>query len=191
MRKTIIAAMAGCSLGALIGAVAAVTYVMLPPRETPGVGRIEPAWAEIKWPFPIDQWGTGTAFRCQARECGTEVDVYLRAKIGFCNCTTGVSDDEELERVADLDLFGEHRRALAPGREVAVRWMKGRSRTHAFSGAPRDGRATLTVAFNDKCDVIVATVVTGNNRPAEAETAALAFLNGDTVLHWAETALGL
>jgi hypothetical protein len=32
-----------------------------------------PVWAEAKWPFPIDQWGTGRAFACKAADCGTEV----------------------------------------------------------------------------------------------------------------------
>ena len=47
------------------------------------------------------------------------------------------------------------------------------------------------MAFNDHCDVIVATVVTGNNRPAELEPVVLEFLNGDTVIRWAEVTLGL
>ncbi|HEY7666139.1 MAG TPA: hypothetical protein VH934_23715, partial [Xanthobacteraceae bacterium] len=56
-------------------------------------------WREVKWPFPIDQWGTGRAFRCSAADCGIDITLYLRAKLGFCNCTTGVSDDTELDRV--------------------------------------------------------------------------------------------
>ena len=32
-----------------------------------------------RWPFPIDQWGTGRAFACKAADCGTEVKLYLRA----------------------------------------------------------------------------------------------------------------
>ena len=43
------------------------------------------AWTEIDWPFLLDQWGTGKAFRCRALDCGSDVEVYLRAKIGFCN----------------------------------------------------------------------------------------------------------
>ena len=64
-------------------------------------------WTEIKWPFPLDQWGTGRAFRCRAADCGAEIDLYLRAKLGFCNCATGVSDDAELDRVGDLELFSD------------------------------------------------------------------------------------
>src|SRR5437588_7203020 len=63
------------------------------------------AWAEVKWPFPMDQWGTGRAFRCRSADCGAEIEVYLRPKLGFCNCTTGVSDDAELDRVGDLELL--------------------------------------------------------------------------------------
>jgi hypothetical protein len=48
-----------------------------------------PIWAEVKWPFPIDQWGTGRAFACRAADCGAEAELYLRAKLGSCNCTTG------------------------------------------------------------------------------------------------------
>ena len=61
----------------------------------------------MKWPFPLDQWGTGRAFRCGAADCGAEVSLYLRPKLGFCNCATGVSDDEELDRVGDLELYSD------------------------------------------------------------------------------------
>jgi hypothetical protein len=31
--------------------------------------------------------------------------LYLRVKVGFCNCTTGIADHEELEVVGDVDLI--------------------------------------------------------------------------------------
>ena len=52
-------------------------------------------------------------------------------------------------------------------------------------------RSALAIAFNDKCDVVVATVVTEHSRLAEAERAALALLNGDSVLRWVEKEFGL
>src|SRR5436309_836410 len=55
-----------------------------------------PIWTEVPWPFPMDQWGKGKAFSCTAADCGAPVTVYIRAKIGFCNCSTGVADDQEL-----------------------------------------------------------------------------------------------
>jgi len=43
----------------------------------------------------MDQWGLGKAFVCMPADCGVKVDIYVRPKIGFCNCATGVSDDAE------------------------------------------------------------------------------------------------
>ncbi|HEY6255086.1 MAG TPA: hypothetical protein VIY51_04760 [Xanthobacteraceae bacterium] len=144
-------------------------------------------WTEGTWPFPIDQWGQGWAYQCKAADCGIDVNLYLRPKIGFCNCQTGVADDEELDRVSDVDLVGGKSAALGPGRPIAVQWMKGRSRGYAVSA--RSARAVLSLAFNDRCDVIVATVVAGDE-PVAQEQAVLEFLNGDLVRHWAEVVLG-
>src|SRR5262249_37490109 len=150
-----------------------------------------PVWTEIAWPFPMDQWGKGKAFRCKASDCGTDVELYLRAKIGFCNCATGVSDDEELDRISDYDLLGNKLKAQTPGREIKVAWMKGRSRPFAIDGAPPSGRSALSVGFNDRCDAIVATVVHGDEGPAAIEPVVLEFLNSKTVISWAEITLGL
>src|SRR6266704_4990695 len=89
------------------------------------VGAPRPVWNEVKWPFPLDQWGLGKAYRCGADDCGTEVTVYLRAKIGFCNCATGVSDDAELDRVGDLELLSDKFEGLSDGRPISVGWMNG------------------------------------------------------------------
>ncbi len=174
-----------------LAALAAATAWLGLKSSAPATAEIRPVWSEVKWGFPIDQWGLGKAFRCNAGACGTDVDVFLRAKIGFCNCTTGVADDAELERVADFDLFGDQRTALGPGHPITVRWMKGRSRAYRHSDSPGQRKSTLTIAFNDRCDVIVATVAAGHNRPAELEPIVLEFLNGDTVIRWAEVTLGL
>jgi hypothetical protein len=146
-----------------------------------------PVWNEAAWPFPIDQWGQGWAYQCKAADCGVDVNLYLRPKIGFCNCQTGVADDEELDRVSDVDLVGEGS-ALSPGRAITVHWMKGRSRGYRV-GAP-SAKSVLSLAFNERCDVIVATVTAGND-PVAQEAAVLEFLNGDFVLNWAKVVLGL
>ncbi len=150
--------------------------------------RDRPAWTEAAWPFPIDQWGQGWAFQCKAADCGVEVNLYLRPKIGFCNCQTGVADDEELDRVSDVDLVGSERSALGPGRPITVHWMKGRSRGYKV-GAP-SAKSLLSLAFNNSCDVFVATVVAGGE-PVAQEKAVLEFLNSDLVQHWALAVLGL
>jgi len=147
------------------------------------------AWSEVKWPFTIDQWGVGRAFRCPAAECGTEIALYLRPKLGFCNCATGVSDDTELDRVGDLELLSAKFKGLRDGRAITVGSMNGRSRPYEVAMPYAAPRTALAIGFNDKCDVVVATVV-ATDVPA-AERAALAFLNGDLVRRWVEKELGL
>jgi hypothetical protein len=150
-------------------------------------GAERPMWTEVAWPFPMDQWGKGKAYRCRASDCGTEVNVYIRAKIGFCNCTTGVSDDEELDRISDFDLVGDKPIPLALGRPIAIAWMKGRSRPFSAGST----QSVLSVGFNDRCDAIVATAIVGHKQPVALEGAVLDFLNSPTVIRWAEVTLGL
>lgn len=171
------------------GVLAAAGGVVLGQRATAPLSAARPAFKEIKWPFLMDQWGLGRAFRCAAAACGTDVEVYVRAKIGFCNCTTGVSDDAELERVGDMELIGEKYKPTTVGHTIAVAWMKGRSRPYDVAG--RADGSTLALAFNDHCDVIVATAVVPDGLAARVEPALLAFLNSDTVIDWAKEALGL
>src|SRR5205085_5263445 len=155
MRKTtVILAIAAFALGGLVGA-----YALLAERpvERGTAAGVHPAWSEVQWPFPMDQWGKGKAYRCKAADCGTEVTVYVRAKIGFCNCTTGVSDDEELDRISDYDLIGNKLAALGPGRPITIAWMKGRSRAFTIGGSKPAGKSALSVGFNDRCHAIVAT----------------------------------
>ena len=148
-----------------------------------------PHWTEVKWPFPIDQWGTGRAFRCGADACGATVNLYLRPKIGFCNCAKGVYDDAELDRVGDVALLGPQFGGAGEGHVVTVGWMKGRSRIFTVSGPYQPPGAAAAIAFNDKCDVVVATVTADADLWRGARTA-LQFLNSDLVLHWAHAELG-
>jgi hypothetical protein len=187
MRKTIIVAAATVALCAIAGGLL-LARDSAPDRAS--VATLQPTWEEVAWPFPMDQWGKGKAFVCKAAHCGTDVTVYVRAKIGFCNCTTGVADDEELDRISDFDLFGNKLTALGPGQPIAVAWMKGRSRAFSIAGSPAQ-KSALSVGFNDRCDAIVATAVLRDGRPAAIEPAVLAFLNSRTVLRWAEVTLGL
>ena len=174
-----------CCLGAAAGAIAVL-------KNHPADGAPRPVWGEVAWPFPIDQWGRGKAFRCAPADCGAEVSLYLRAKVGFCNCLTGVSDDTELDRMSDFDLIGEAT-PLGAGRRIEVGRMQGRSRAYALRQAAgkNAGKTAISVAFNDRCDMVVATAVVPHDRPATLEPGVIAFLNSRTVLHWAETALGL
>src|SRR5712671_6130005 len=99
VRAGIVVVAVGIGLAGLLASDALTVGAGQPPSDA---AISAPAWTEIKWPFPLDQWGTGRAFQCRAGDCGAEVNIYLRAKLGFCNCATGVSDDAELDRVGDL-----------------------------------------------------------------------------------------
>jgi hypothetical protein len=174
-------------VGAAVGLIGLTPFVDPATKATSGTA----VWSEARWPFPIDQWGTGRAFACKSADCGSEVTLFLRAKLGFCNCTTGVADDEELERVGDLELVGTQSAAVAPGRPITVHWMKGRSRGYAIAGGASSARSAVAIAINDRCDAIVATAVVGNERALAQEAAVLEFLNSGLVRRWAETALGI
>jgi hypothetical protein len=189
MRKRIVAVAAVVLVAGIGGS--AVFLAAKPPGDMPRISsRHQPVWTEDTWPFPIDQWGGGWAFQCKAADCGTDVNLYLRPKIGFCNCETGVADDEELDRVSDLDLIGSERSALGPGRPVAVQWTNGRSRGRSYTVGAPSAKSVLSLAFNSHCDVVVATVVAGDD-PAAQEQSVLEFLDGDLVRSRVETVLGL
>jgi hypothetical protein len=187
MRKRV-AALAAIALAAGIGGYAISIATRLPADSHRLFSPERPVWTEARWPFPIDQWGQGWAYQCKAADCGIDVKLFLRAKIGFCNCQTGVADDEELDRVSDLDLVGSERSALGPGRPITVHWMKGRSRGYTVGAS--SVIPVLSLAFNNSCDVIVATVLAGD-QPVAQERAVLEFLNGDWVLDWLQAILGL
>lgn len=176
-------------LGGAAGAFVAPAAFRL--NDAPALVSKPPGWTEVQWPFPIDQFGRGKAFRCDAAECGTPATLYVRAKIGFCNCTTGVADDAELERIGDLDLIDGKVAAQGDGRPIAVAWMKGRSRSYALTAGNQHGKSVLSIGYNDRCDAIVALAVMPHDRPSDVEAAAIAFLNSPTVMRWAEMTLGL
>ena len=54
----------------------AVCLMLKSSGSTPAA--VRPIWTGIKWGFPIDQWGGGKAFQCDAVACGTDIDVFVR-----------------------------------------------------------------------------------------------------------------
>jgi hypothetical protein len=191
MKKfAVIAGLVGFALGAFAGASTFFAWPMLVQSKavTPPS---HPKFAEVQWPFPTDEWGKGKAFHCEAADCGVEVNLYVRAKIGFCNCQTGVSDDAELDRLSDFTLMGEKLSVLGPGREIGVAWMKGRSRAYAIAEPYRAPNSALAIAFNDRCDAVVATAVVAHDHPKTIEPSVVDFLNSEVIVHWAEVTLGL
>src|ERR1700751_4970191 len=117
MRRLLIAlAVAICALSGI----AAYRYAW------PSVGN----WHEIAWPFPRDGWPAGRPFRCGAQSCGEDVELYVRPKIGFCNCDSGVADDDEVDRVADLDLMSQRFVPQQAGKVIRISDMTGRARSY-------------------------------------------------------------
>src|SRR3979411_1894028 len=102
-----------------IATLAGITGYRQPQAEIEG-------WREIAWPFPRDGWPAGRAFRCATELCGGYIEVFVRPKAGFCNCDSGVRDDDEVDRVADLDLISERFAALEAGQVIQIAGMQGR-----------------------------------------------------------------
>src|SRR6266403_4815796 len=126
-----------------------------------GLAGYQPAWSdiegwrEIAWPFPRDGWPAGRAFRCAVELCGDEIELYVRPKIGFCNCDSGVADDDEVDRVADVDLISERFVALEPGRVVRVADMSGRIRNYKLQMQEGSEHTAVGIALSRRCDLLV------------------------------------
>ena len=145
-------------------------------------------WHEIAWPFPRDGWPAGRAFRCDADACGEEVELYVRPKIGFCNCDTGVADDYEVDRVADLDLMSQSFVPQEAGKVVRIAEMSGRSRSYDLTMADGSRHAAVGFALSRRCDLLVA-VAQGSGAASGVRRAALEFLGSTKMTRWMNVAM--
>ena len=177
-------------IGVVLGLVGMLAYVgMGPGRAIVGAGNA--GWVEVDWPFAVDPWWPSKAFRCERAACGGEVTLLVRAKLGFCNCATGVADDDELERISDFKLISSTQAPVGAGRPITVAGLKGRSRTYTIESSALAGGSALLIGVNDRCDAIVATAVVASSAPGGADTAIIAFLDSPRIRSWAEKTLGL
>jgi hypothetical protein len=194
MRRLLAIVIAALAFGALSG-VTAYQKVRPQARES-----AQARWQEIDWPFPRDGWPAGRAFRCDG--CGG-AELYVRPKIGFCNCDTGVADDDEVDRVADLDLISERFVPLEPGQPVRIGELAGRSRSYELSmsnGAQHRAvgmavssgarQVAVGMAVSHGCDLFVA-VVQGSATASELRLEALRFLQSAEMRRWTMTALAV
>ena len=152
-----------------------------------GAGIVQ--WQEIAWPFPRDGWPAGRAFRCES--CGGErggVELYVRPKIGFCNCTTGVADDDEVDRVADLDLISPRFAPREAGQVVRLADMSGRARAYALTMSDGARHAAIGFALSRRCDLVVAVAHGSADAPA-LQRAARDFLEQHDLHQWMMAAL--
>jgi hypothetical protein len=167
-RSTILVVVTALVSGGALGAIGLLAGHGLKPGSA-AAPPPNPVWTEMPWPFPMDQWGKGKAFQCKAEHCGTEARLYLRAKLGSCNCTMGVADDDALDRMSDFDLVGGEVLPLGAGRPIRIAWMKGRSSAYTLTARNWSGRSAISIVFNDRCDMIVATIILPHDRPATIE----------------------
>ena len=145
-------------------------------------------WHEIAWPFPRDGWPAGRAFRCDTAACGDAVELYVRPKIGFCNCDSGVADDDEVDRVADLDLISPRFAPVEAGQVVHVAEMAGRSRSYDLKMTDGSSHAAVGFALSRHCDLLVA-VAQGTGSADGVQRVATEFLGSDTMVRWMTAAL--
>ena len=110
-RRTIVqASLAGGTVAALAGFAAFAAWFPKPDRD-----EAETGWRRIGWPFPRDAFPAGRAWRRDNTE------VYVRPKVGFCaNCETGVVEDSEVDRVADVDLLDPNFVPVAEGKRIQI-----------------------------------------------------------------------
>jgi hypothetical protein len=175
MRSWAATAVAVLALGALSGGAA---YDNAGPRTAD--------WREIGWPFPRDGWPAGRAFRCAS--CANAVEIYVRPKIGFCNCDRGVADDDEVDRVADLDLISERFVPIEAGKAIGVADMQGRMRAYDLKMADGARHAAIGIAVSRRCDLLVA-VAQGKGDAAEVQRVALKFLGAPDTSRWITAAM--
>ncbi len=147
-------------------------------------------WQEIAWPFPRDAWPAGRAFRCGSAECGGAVEVYLRPKLGFCNCATGVSGDAEVDGVADLDMITADFVPTGDGAPVVMGGMAGRMRGYVLRLADGTERAGAGYAVSRRCDLVVAASQGSAAGSAAAARGIASLIGSGPVLAWLNVRLG-
>jgi hypothetical protein len=145
-------------------------------------------WREIAWPFPRDGWPAGRAFHCAVELCGSEIELYVRPKIGFCNCDNGVADDDEVDRVTDLDLMSERFLPLEPGKVIRIAEMPGRLRSYDLRMSDGSRHVAVGIAVSRRCDLLVG-VAQGKGTAPEVQRVALEFLALDAVTRWMTSAM--
>ena len=145
-------------------------------------------WQEIAWPYPRDGWPAGRAYHCNVASCGEEIDLYVRPKLGFCNCDSGVADDDEVDRVADLDLVSDRFVPLEAGKVVRVADLRGRMRDYDLQMPDGSRRTAIGIAASRRCDLMVA-VALGKVASSALAQRALDFLGSHAMAGWINAAM--
>ena len=136
-------------------------------------------WREVDWPFLRDGWPNGRAFRCDSENCGAELMLYARVKVGFCDCTRGVADDDDLDRVGDAELVTEKFAPEKAGESAEFAGMTGRARTYRAESGP----SILVMAGGRNCNAFVGMATAREFTPASRD-AVKRFLDAPAMSKW-------
>ncbi len=147
-------------------------------------------WHEISWPFPRDAWPAGRAFRCGAAACGGSVEVYVRPKLGFCNCSTGVAGDDEVDGVSDMDMISADFIPRRPGEPISIGGMAGRTRAYTLRMPDGTMRAAAGFALSRRCDLVVAASQGQAAGSLQAQRAIVDLLETGPIADWIMSRLG-
>jgi hypothetical protein len=165
--------MAGLVLALGVTALLAGDGAAMPGKTTPAF-REGARFRESAWPFLLDQWGRGRAFRCQEADCGAEASLYVRSKVGFCDCFNHVDDDDDVDRLTDFDLMGGDQVVpLGPGQPIAVGGQPARWREFRLEHRLGKIRRAVAVVVATDCQAVVGMLVTDRDAAPAIETAAL------------------
>jgi hypothetical protein len=139
-------------------------------------------WRETAWPFLRDQWGKGRAWLCEGPGCGAGARLYVRSKVGFCDCFNHVDDDDDIDRLADFDLIGNDRVVpLGAGRKLTVANNPARSRTFRLEGTGR-AKQVLAVVVAVDCGARVTILVSSRDGTPQIEAAVVAVVGDQDLL---------
>jgi hypothetical protein len=188
MSTPVLVAALGLLLFGILWAVAVFCVVQSRAEIRQDMGLQKLGWREIAWPFPRDAFPAGRAFRCQQASCGEGSELYVRAKPGLCNSKTGVADDEEVDRVADLDLVGTGATPEGTGQVGQFGDFVGRSRSYDLRVANGSHASAVGVALSRRSDMIVA-VVKGTGPTPLLQQAVQQFFVSNDVQRWMVSAL--
>ena len=142
-------------------------------------------FVETRWDMPVDPWGNGRAYVCDASACGTEVKLYARTKAGFCNCYLGVANDDEIDLIGDVDIHGEDFRPVAEGQVTSIGELQGRYRPFEATSHNAPPQNVMSIVVSEDCKAIVATLVSKKPITQAAESAARAVLTDKPFRQWA------
>jgi hypothetical protein len=141
-------------------------------------------WVEETWRLPLDNWGQGRVWRVVTPGI-SEARLFVRTKIGFCNCFDGIADDTEIDRIGDIDLHGDDFAAAELGAPASLGDLTGRKRLFQTTRKWNGNAQVLSIVAANDCKAVVATLVSAEPIAPATEHAAISLLTSEKIQRWA------